>query len=229
MTNLFQMLSKPSPTNEAPPPSQAWRNDVAMLATLLFALFLGVGVRNQSLNASQYIDIGENMPRLNAPLGWLTKRADSGMLQVRNPAAKSILGSEVDVVTRPLEADESLEQARLVLSLQRSRDLQNYRELSAMEATVRPSIGRVRSDATPALLTTYAYVADPSVESGANGLPVVVQAQDLLFVLEQKVYVVTLAADATQWDSESTHFKLFLDSLGLHEIDQNAVEGSVQQ
>ena len=30
----------------------------------------------------------ENMPRLNAPLGWLTKRADSGMLQVRNPAPK---------------------------------------------------------------------------------------------------------------------------------------------
>lgn len=112
MTNLFQMLSKPSPTNEAPPPSQAWRNDVAMLATLLFALFLGVGVRNQSLNASQYIDIGQKYAPFECS-AWLADQTCRFGHVAGAYAAKSILGSEVDVVTRPLEADESLEQTCL--------------------------------------------------------------------------------------------------------------------
>lgn len=229
MTNLLQILSKPSPTNAPPPPTQAWRNDLAMLATLLFALFLGIGVRNQTLNASQYIDLGDNLPRLSAPVGWLTKRADTGMLQVRNPASASSFASEVDIVTRPLEGDESLEQARLARSLERSRDLQNYREFSVKEATVRPAIGRSRSDANPAILTTYAYVADPSLDSGANGLPIVVQAQDLLFVLDGQLYMTTLSADASAWGKEERHFNLVLDSLGYEESQASAEEGSVQQ
>lgn len=228
MTSFFQQLTKPSPTNAAPPPSQTWRNDLAVLATVLFALFLGVGVRNQILNASQYITLGDNYPRLSAPAGWLTKQADSGIFQVRNPATASTFASEVDITVRPLEADETLEMARFAQSLQRSKDLQNYREFTVDQVVVRPTIGRTRSDEVPGVLATYAYIADPSLDSNANGLPVVVQAQDLLFILDKNLYTVTLMADATQWAQETKHFSLLLDSLGMKQVAQDAAEGSVQ-
>lgn len=228
MMNIFQQLTKPSPTNAAPPPSQVWRNDLAVVATLIFALFLGIGVRNQILNASQYIELGDNLPRISAPAGWLTKRADTGIVQVRNPGSPSTLASEVDIIVQPVESDQTLDTARLAQSLQRSQDLLNYREFSVNQVTVQPTIGRTRADQVPGVLTTYAYIADPSLDGNANGLPVVVQAQDLIFVLDNKLYVVTLMADATQWEQEAKHFSLLLDSLGMKTVEQDAAEGSVQ-
>ena len=199
-----------------------------LLVTVLFALFLGIGVRNQILNASQYITLGDNYPRLSAPAGWFTKQADSGIFQVRNPEMVSTFASEVDIHIRPLEADETLEMARFAQSLQRSKDLQNYREFTVDQVVVRPTIGRTRSDEVAGVLATYAYIADPSLDSNANGLPVVVQAQDLLFILDKNLYTVTLMADASQWAQEAKHFSLLLDSLGMKPVEQDAVEGSVQ-
>ena len=52
----------------------------------------------------------------------------------------------------------------------------------------------------PALVSTYAYIADPTRDVGANGLPVVVEAQDIMFLEGGQFLVATLAADASAWD-----------------------------
>ncbi len=229
INSLFQQLLKPSITNEAPSAGEAWRNDLAMLATVLFALFLGIGIRNQSLNASQLIELGDGLPSISAPAGWLTQQADSGNFQVRNPESASTFDSEIAVLIRPLEGNQTLDRVRVNGSLQRSKELEFYRELEGQTVEVRPQIGRTRTDAISGVLTTYAYVADPTLASGANGLPVVVEAQDLLFIYDKNLYVVTLAADASAWDNEAKNFQRVLDSLRLTILDEAASDQPVEQ
>jgi hypothetical protein len=223
--NLMQRLSKPSVTNEPPSTAEIWRNDLLMIGTLIFALFLGFGIRNRALNASQSVSLGENSPTITAPARWLTKQADSGMFQVRNPQSPSSFDAEIDIVIQPLEAGDDLEKARFNRSLQQSRDLQNYRELDVQQVEVRPQIDRRRGDAVLGVLTTYAYIADPSLDSGANDLPVVIEAQDLLFVYSDQLVVVSMAADANEWEAEQKSFALVRDSLNLQEIEQNGGAG----
>jgi len=72
---------------------------------------------------------------------------------------------------------------------------------------------------TPGLLLTYAYIADPTRESGSLGLPVVVKGQDLLFIandgIGDRLVAATVAADATEWDAHAEDFSAIFTSLGF--------------
>jgi hypothetical protein len=54
----FQTLIKPSPTTEPPSAGDIRRIDLAVLGVVLFALFLGLGIRNQTVNASTWVSLG---------------------------------------------------------------------------------------------------------------------------------------------------------------------------
>ena len=70
----------------------------------------------------------------------------------------------------------------------------------------------------PALVTTYAYIADPTLDMGAMGLPVVVEAQDIMFLQDGQFVVVTLAADANDWEDEQNEFSIVTNSLRLQPV-----------
>lgn len=67
----------------------------------------------------------------------------------------------------------------------------------------------------PALVTTYGFVADPTRDAGVTGLPVVVEAQDILFVKDGMLYVVSLRADAVDWEANARDFAVITNSLRL--------------
>ena len=59
MTMWVDRLIKPSPTREAPGPREQLRNDIAVTVTVLFALFLALGIRNLiNLQAGPAWDLG---------------------------------------------------------------------------------------------------------------------------------------------------------------------------
>jgi hypothetical protein len=200
INGLLERIRQPSITNQPPGPFEMHRNDLAVMVVVLFAFFLSVGVRQQARSVSRGLELGDGLPTLRYPAGWLTSQPDFLHFQARNPASASIFDAQMDVVLRDLKDEESLERARAAWGLQRSQELLQYRELAVETGVVLEN--------QPALRITYGYVADPTRESGANALPVVVQAQDLLFVQSSKLVVVTVAADANAWQTEVDHFQV---------------------
>jgi hypothetical protein len=73
----------------------------------------------------------------------------------------------------------------------------------------------------PALLSTYAYIVDPTRDSGVTDLPVVVEAQEVMFIDDGQFVVVTVAADASQWAEQQRDFQLIFDSMRLRPMPES--------
>ncbi|MFN8486872.1 MAG: hypothetical protein U0350_04715 [Caldilineaceae bacterium] len=218
MTNVLNTLRKPSLTSPTPTLWDIRRNDVAMLVWCALLIALGIGLRNYALNRSRSLALGNGLPTIAYPAGWSTSKSEKLALQAKNLSSLNGFSAEIEVFTRDLKANETLDLARSDWSLKRSQALLQYRELAADNVKL---LGNL-----PGLLVTYAYIADPSRETGANNLPVVVEAQDLVFVQANKLIVVTTAADTNAWASEAQHFQIVHNSLKVQPVEsKSAVEG----
>jgi hypothetical protein len=206
--SLLTTLRKPSITNRPPGAGEIRRNDIAVLLVVLFAFFLGWSLRTQVSNASRAISLGDDLPTVRYPAGWITGQPEFLHFQATNPTSISSFNAQIDVHVRDLQADESLDIARANWGLRRSRELLQYRELSVAPVTVLTGL--------PGLHIRFGYVADPTRESGATGLPVVVEGQDLLFLYGDKLVVITVSADAHDWEIEQEHFQIVFDSLNMN-------------
>ncbi len=211
MSSLLMRLTKPSITNEPPTQRDLNRNEIAVLITLVFALFLGVGIRNNSINNNRSVELGAGLPTISVPANWITSTTPDYVVSVRNPRGAGIFDTEILVAVQPLGEGENPVTVRTKLGFQRSQALLRYRELEAMPVTV---------DGAEGVLVTYAYVADPTREQGSAAAPVVVQAQDLIFAANGNAVIVTMAADAAHWDKEETYFDLVKNSLRVKEAGE---------
>ena len=216
MATWIERLTKPSPTNEPPTKSELRRNDLLVAAIVLFALFLAFGIRNQVLNASDSVRLGENLPRIAYPARWRVQNSDGALLHAVNAGSPSGFDTQLLVTGRALRSDETLEDARADRGIKLASSLNGYRELASEHMTVRGD--------QPALVTSYAYIADPTLDMGATGLPVVVEAQDIMFLQDGQFVVVTLAADANDWEDEQGEFAIVTNSLRLQPTAGSAAE-----
>jgi hypothetical protein len=210
---LLERLTKTSPTNEAPSASELRRNDLLVAGVVLFALFLAFGIRNQVIYASKSVRLGENLPRISYPDRWRVQNTDGTLLHAINAGSPSTFDTQMLVTSRSLRSDETLEDARADQGIKQATSLNGYRELLADRMTVQGG--------QPALVTTYAFVADPTLDMGAMGLPVVVEAQDIMFLQDGQLVVVTLAADANDWEDEQNEFSIITNSLRLQPVADN--------
>lgn len=209
MTMWVDRLIKPSPTSEAPGPREQLRNDIAVTVTVLFALFLALGIRNQVYSASKLATLNEGGVRIAYPERWAARSDADGAFTAVHRGSPSTYDSRVEVTSRPLNPDETLELARFDRGLKLATELGGYRELEAAPMQVLNGV--------PALVTTYGFVADPTRDAGATGLPVVVEAQDILFAKDGVLYVVSLRADAADWAATARDFAIVTNSLRLEE------------
>lgn len=193
------------------------RNDLLVAALVLFALFLAFGIRNQVLNASTSVRLGENLPRIAYPERWRQQTNPDALLHVIHAGSPSTFDTQMIVTGRGLRTDESLDDARADRGIKLATSLPGYRELEAERMQV--------LDGQPALVSTYAYIADPTLDAGAAGLPVVVQAQDIMFLGGGQFLAVTLAADAADWAGQEREFATIANSLRLRPLpEEDAVQ-----
>lgn len=205
MATWLNALTTPSVTNEPPSAKDLSRIDIAVIVTLIFALFLGFGIRNNARTASRTIELGAGLPSIDIPSNWITGAAEGVLLHARNPRSSSSFNTELVVTTRALPAGEDARGARTAVGMKRTQELLRYRELG---------VDRVTVDGQEGLLVTYAYVADPSRDQGGNAPPVVVQAQDLIFPSGNgQAAIITIASDASTWDKQQAAIDLIYDSL----------------
>jgi hypothetical protein len=215
MSTWLERLTKPSPTNEPPSASELQRNDLLVAGVVLFALFLVFGIRNQVLNASESVRLGEDLPRISYPARWRVQNSDGALLHAINAGSPSTFDAQMVVSSRVLRSDETLEDARADRGIKLATSLNGYRELASDRMIVQGG--------QPALVTTYAFIADPTLDMGAMGLPVVVEAQDIMFLQDGQFVIVTLAADANDWEDEQNEFSVITNSLRLQAVDENAL------
>ena len=71
--------------------SELRRNDLLVAGVVLFALFLAFGIRNQVLNASKSVRLGENLPRISYPDRWRVQNSDGALLHAINAGSPSTL------------------------------------------------------------------------------------------------------------------------------------------
>lgn len=213
MAAFLEALRKPSVTNQPPSAAEQRRNDLLVIALILFALFLGWGIHTNSVGDAHTFALGGQLPTLHYPSTWLEAQTDGVLFRAIDPASPSTFDARTEVYVRDLKEGETLDAVSTSWPLRRNQELDRFRTLSS------EVVGR--TDGTPALLLTYAYIADPTRESGSLGLPVVVQGQDLLFVandgIGDRLVAVTVAADATEWDAHKSDFQAIFAGLGLQE------------
>jgi len=211
MAAFLESLRKPSITNQPPTPSEQRRNDLLMIVAILFAIFLGAGMRNTAVSAMRSFALGGQLPTLSYPAAWLEAQTDGVLFRAIDPASPSTFDARVELFVRDMKEGETLDQISTSWPLRRTQELDRFRTLSA--AAVKGPEG------TPALLVTYAYIADPTRESGSLGLPVVAKGQALLFVandgIGDRLVVATVAADAAEWASHADAFAGIFASLGI--------------
>lgn len=214
MAAFLDSLRKPSITNQPPTPGEQRRNDLLMIVVILFAIFLGAGMRNTANRAMRVFALGGpqggQLPTLSYPASWVEAQSNGVLFRAIDPASPSTFDARVELTARDVKEGETLDQISTSWPLRRTQELDRFRTLS-VQAVKGPND-------TPALLITYAYIADPTRESGSLGLPVVVKGQDLLFVandgIGDRLVVATVAADATEWASHSDAFAQIFASLG---------------
>lgn len=207
MTLWVDRIIKPSPTNASPAPGEQLRNDIAVAVVVLFALFLALGIRNQVYSASKFTTLNQGALRIAYPERWVLRATDDAAFTALHLGSPSTYDTRVEVSSRPLRPDETLDAARFDRGLKLSSAVSDYRELEATEMQVLNDV--------PAIVATYGFVDDPTLDAGAIGLPVVVEGQDVMFVLGDTFYAVSLRADATQWAENGRDFAVVTDSLRL--------------
>ncbi len=211
MAALLDALRTPSITNQPPSAGEQRRNDLLMIVVILFAIFLGWGIRNNSVKAVREFALGDQLPTLAYPAAWLEAQSEGVLFRAIDPASPSTYDARVELFVRDVKEGETLEQISASWPLRRTQEFERFRNLAVDVAQ--------RTGDQPALLFTYAYIADPTRESGSLGLPVVVKGQDLLFIandgIGDRLVAVTVAADATEWATHADAFAQIFASLGV--------------
>jgi hypothetical protein len=212
MTRFAGFLGRPSVTSRPPTHQEMRRNDWLLFLCVVALMAAGWLIVRVASAPDRKQALGEGLSEVTYPAGWLLASAEGERLfGVTNAASPSLFASTMEIAALPALPGSTLGEARTSLSLQRSRELERYRELASEAVTV---LG------APALLVRYAWVADPTKDSGGNGLPVVVEAQDLILARGEGWARATVAADASEYEQEESAFARFYASLGLERSAQ---------
>ncbi|MCB0113529.1 MAG: hypothetical protein R2873_08470 [Caldilineaceae bacterium] len=213
LESAWETMRNPSVTNVPPSAEDQRRTDLATIGVIVVAILLGWMIGNGAMNAVDEYDLADGLLSVVVPERWITNvdGEDGVIFSAVDPASASTFDSRVEVIARPLKEGEDLTMLNVSWPLRRGQELERFRTLSSEVVT-----GPTGEDA---LLITYAYVADPTRESGALGLPVVVSGQDLVFLAgeadAQQVVVVSTAADAAEMESAEETFAALFDHLGV--------------
>ncbi len=196
VTSVYQRLM-----HEEEPEWMVW---VLVIALLL----LGLLVKGSVVGRTTLFDGG--VVTLRYPAEWIMmprEEADE-IFHVADPFASAHYPTSLHVCQHPVEDIgrnlQALNDIALAWSMRHGKDLLAYSALNLEPMDLQ---------GTDAVVLDYAYVAPPAEAQSAASLPVVVEAQDVLFLNGETLVVVTLAADATTFESLSDTWQMILSAI----------------
>jgi hypothetical protein len=197
-------------TDIAMPVRGVKRQEPEWVVVAVVAIALLVGWLLKSWVESRTSTFSNSDLTLSYPAIWLRElgEAEEGVLfATQDVRSGSLYATHLSVWVADALPQVRQENVDVTLSavtgwtFQRSQQLEGYRVLGT-EAVQVDSIRGTRID--------YAYVSEPIASPYRKALPVVVEAVDYLLPYRGKLYVITLAADASRFEPEVNRFEALL-------------------
>jgi len=189
-----------------------WRSDVAVVVCLAVALVAGWFFKGAVQGQRQTIEDPLTGLRLSVPATWQADQdVPNVILAASDGHSASTFKTKLTVVSRQIDASAGLDAGQIVERVvqQHESELLGYHLLAIEPA----------SDvaASPAQKISYAYVVQPeSVDRPFQAsLPVVVEAADYLVFTADRYYILTLAGDSQDFESQAQVFEQILKSVSL--------------
>ena len=189
-----------------------WRSDVAVVICLAVALAAGWFFKSAVQHQTQTIEDPLTGLRLNLPASWQADQdVPNVILAASDSHSASTFKTRLTVISRQVEAGGGLDPDQIVERVvqQHENGLLGY-HLLAIDPVNNLAANQAR-------MISYAYVMQPeSVDRPFQAaLPVVVQAADYLIFTADRYYVLTVAADSQDYESQAQNFELILKSVNL--------------
>lgn len=181
---------------------QRWSHYFVFIYALL-AIFIGINLRDASLNATVLYVNSQVGIRAYYPQRWLIDTSGSYVFRVQDITQLGFKTS-IQVSVQPVTINTSARNLLDTLTLSRSQTLSRYRVLSRQPY--------ILPDEQEATAMRYVYVAgseDPFLES----IPTVVEGLDILTIRRGQAIIVTFLSDAQTFDDNLPTFQRFLDDL----------------
>lgn len=183
-----------------------WIVFVVVAVALIVGWFLKMSVENSTTTFS-----GEGIS-INYPTTWLREpgAGAAGLLfKVSDLRSGSLYSTNLTLqTTEPVQAPagdkDKLTPSVTSWGFGRSQALNNYRVLSTKSITLAGQ---------PAAQIDYTYVSNPITSPYRQALPVVVEATDYLTLFQDRVYIITTAADSTRFEQDKDRFETILRSM----------------
>jgi hypothetical protein len=199
MTEIFDIQNRPGLTL-----TQRWNSYLA-LAMAAAVLFVGITLRDDTLNATQTLENLEAGVRAQVPRGWLLDTQSSEyVFRAEDPDAlpfKTVL--QVSVL--PVGPDATPNLVLDILNMQRAPRYSTYREISRTDETLRGE---------PAKRLTYAYTQDERNPFQAT-VPLVVQGVDVVVLRRGQAVIITYREERSAFEDHLYRFENLLRTVEI--------------
>jgi hypothetical protein len=193
-------MSMPRRSSRAEEPE--WIVWLAVIVLLAAGLLLKNSVEGRTQNFSA------SGVSLSYPAEWVQLTKADQLLYAADPFSSAQFPTGVLVRQIPVtEVGRNLSTIgdfAVAWAVVEARDKQVYRTLGIEPVTV---------NGQEVIVVNYAYVPETAEGGQASSLPVVARAQDFLFLRNQTLTVVTLAANANVFETESDAWQAILDTV----------------
>jgi hypothetical protein len=184
--------------------TQRWTSYLA-LAMAAAVLFVGITLRDASLNATQTLENLEAGVRAQVPRGWLLDTQSSEyVFRAEDPDAlpfKTVL--QVSVL--PVGPDSTPNLVLDLLNMQRAPRFSTYREIARTDEILRGE---------PAKRMVYAYTQDERNPFQAT-VPLVVQGVDVVVLRRSQAVIITYREERSAFDEHLYCFENLLRTVEI--------------
>jgi hypothetical protein len=184
--------------------TQRWTSYLA-LAMAAAVLFVGITLRDASLNATQTLENLEAGVRAQVPRGWLLDTQSSEyVFRAEDPDAlpfKTVL--QVSVL--PVGPDSTPNLVLDLLNMQRAPRFSTYREIARTDEILRGE---------PAKRMVYAYTQDERNPFQAT-VPLVVQGVDVVVLRRSQAVIITYREERSAFDEHLYRFENLLRTVEI--------------
>ncbi len=188
-------------------PPGKWLARASQLLVLLTVAMLLVGgwfFRDWLMSQFQYLALSGDSLAIPFPAQWQDDAGEGDLLRVVAPVETDALPPAETVTIHPLPAAPIAK----AWPAQRSQSLPGYHQIAQSAVAL--------LDGRPALLLTYAYIANHAADDARA--PEIIQAQDIAFETSSgRLAVITLSADANAWAGVQPAFRRIWRRLGVEE------------
>jgi hypothetical protein len=199
MTEIIEINERPQLTF-----SQRWNGYLAIALAAVMA-FVGITLRNATLNATQTFEDLEAGVRAQLPQGWLVDRQSTDYIfRAQDPDAlpfKTIL--QVSVL--PIGEDATPDVVLDLLKMQRAPRLSSYQEISRSSETLRGD---------PARRMIYAYTQADRNPFQAS-VQLVVQGVDVVVLRRGQAVIITYREERSAFDNHLYRFENLLQTVEI--------------